>query len=85
MPFLFKTFRMIYTSASIPRLQFAAFMPIYDISAQQTQHRTFRRNKLGAGQTRHRSNSAQAKLFTSQTFRKSNSAQAQVRIGAEKK
>ena len=32
---------------------------IYDISAQQTRRRTFRRNKLGAGQTRHRSNSAQ--------------------------
>ena len=46
-----------------------------DISAQQTLRRTFRRNKLGEGQTRHRSNSAQIKLGASQTRLKSNSAQ----------
>ena len=39
--------------------------------------------KLGAGQTRRRSNSAQVKLGASQTRRQSNSVQ--VRIGAEKK
>ena len=41
-------------------------LPIYDISAQQTRRRTFWHNKLGAGQTRRRSNSAQVKLGIAQ-------------------
>ena len=51
-----------------------SLIAIYDISAQV---------KLGAGQTRRKSNSAQVKLGAGQTRRRSNSAQ--VKLGAEKK
>ena len=60
-----------------------AFTAVPDISAQQTRRRTFRRNKLGTGQTLRRLNSAQVKLGAGQTRRRSNSAQ--VKLGAEKK